>query len=216
MSSCPRRAWPTRFNPGYCDLPPDSGWRAIGYRLQGAESPLPLRPTFPLYGLDATFIGDRILGAWQPSPDKALDDPECQMDFVGLLHLGHRGAFVEVRSVRHRGGTPRLPGVRRIGVGPVTAEETADDVSFRLASLNHDDSADRNPDALKAWVGRVEGTPWQEALVAIDGTGWSVRSRSVGGYWCAVADLGEGSIAMIGSGPGPYRLALVRVDMVPS
>ena len=116
----------------------DHGWTAEGYRVHPDGSPMSIRPTSPVYGLGPDFEGDRLLGAWDPRPDVKPDDPRKTIDYVELYHFVNAdegGPFVIVRSTMHRPGTPRPPaGVRGIGVGPLTIEETETQASFWLAS----------------------------------------------------------------------------------
>lgn len=196
---------------------PEHGWTAAGYRVHPGGSPIPIRPSTPLYGLGPEFDGGRLLGTLALRPDMRREDPRNTVDYVELHHFvdtDEAGPFVLVRSTVHRPGTPRPPaGVRGIGVGPLTLEETEFQASFWLASRTQradDGSASEPLEVLES----VERAEWRVASVLFDGGSHPFHVRQLNAAWCAVGDFGDHSVAVMGEGLDPRSYSLVRVEVV--
>jgi hypothetical protein len=145
------------------------------------------------------------------------DDPRNTIDYIELYHFvnaDERGPFVIVRSTMHRPGTPRPPaGVRGIGVGPLTMEETETQASFWLASRMRDQWEEDSSPLADSWR-FVETIEWRPTATLVDSRTHPFRTRQMQDSWCAVGDFGDHSVAVLGYAMDPTDCSLAQLEVI--
>lgn len=164
--------------------------------------PLPERPDFPVYGLAASFPGQRWLEVWNTASAGAADGSLWHVN-LGHGDPHHDGPIlVTITDAK----LPQRQIGPRLWAGPSGTSDAALGALQGMIHLAYPaDSAGVRPNAfwdeadqIGQLADHLHGPNWDTTTAMVDETAVTFHIRARNGAWAAVADLGQVAVGAYG------------------